>query len=272
MGFQRQEHWSGLTFPSPGDLPDPGIKPVSPALAADFFTSEPSAKPSSEVFAVIHLLSCVQIFATPMNCSTPGIPVPHYLPEYPQVHIYWISVAIQPSHPLPPSSPIAFNLSQHQGLFQSVGCSHKVTKVFSFSVNTSNDCLGLISFRIDRFDLLAVQETLKSLFQHSLKASVLQCSAFFISQLSYPYLITGKTIVWIICTFATLSLFFNMLPRFVIAFLPTNKCLLISWLQSPSAVILEPPKICHCFLFFPVYLPWSDGTGCTGLCFLNVEF
>ena len=92
----------------------------------------------------------------------------------------------------------------------------KVTKVFSFSDSTSNDCLGLISFRIDRFDLLAVQETLKSLFQHSLKASVLQFSAFFISQLSYPYLITGKTIVWTICTFATLSLFFNMLPRFVI--------------------------------------------------------
>ena len=101
----------------------------------------------------------------------------------------------------------------------------------------------MISFRIDRFDLLAVQETLKSLLQHH--SSVLQRSAFFIVQLSHPYMTTGKTIVLTICTFVgkIMSLLFNILPRLVIVFLPRSKCLLISWLQPPSAVILEPKKI-----------------------------
>jgi len=103
-----------------------------------------------------------------------------------------------------------------------------------------------ISFRIDWFDLLAVQGTLKSLIQyHSLKASILQQSAFFRVQISHPYMTTGKTIVLTRWTFVSkvMSLLFNMLSRLVIAFLPRSKCLLISWLQSPSAVILEPPKI-----------------------------
>ena len=101
----------------------------------------------------------------------------------------------------------------------------------------------MIFFRIDRFDLLAVQETLKSLLQHH--SSILQCSAFFIVQLSHPYMTTGKTIVLTICTFVgkIMSLLFNILPRLVIVFLPRSKCLLISWLQPPSAVILEPKKI-----------------------------
>ena len=117
---------------------------------------------------------------------------------------------------------------------------------FSFSIGPSNEHPGLISFKIDWLDLLAVQGTLKSLLQHhSSKASILQWSAFFILQLSHPYMTTGKTIVLTRWTFVgkVMSLLFNMLPSLVIAFLPRSKCLLISWLQSPSAVILEPPKI-----------------------------
>ena len=116
---------------------------------------------------------------------------------------------------------------------------------FSFSISPSIDYSGLISFRMDWLDLLAVQGTLKSLLQHhSSKASILWCSAFFIVQLSHPYMTTGKTIVLTQWTFVgkVMSLLFNMLSRLVIAFLPRSKCLLISWLQSPSSVILEPKK------------------------------
>ena len=118
-------------------------------------------------------------------------------------------------------------------------------KYCGFSISPSNDYSGLISFRIEWFDLLAVQGTLKSLLQHhSSKASILWCSAFFIVQLSHPYMTTGKTIALSRWTFVgkVMSLLLNMLSRLVIAFLPRNKHLLISWLQSPSAVILEPPK------------------------------
>ena len=115
---------------------------------------------------------------------------------------------------------------------------------FSFSISPSNEYLGLISFRMDWMDLLAVQGTLKSLQHHSSKASILWCSAFFIVQLSHPYTTTGKTIALTRQTFVgkITSLLFNMLSKLVIAFLPRSKCLLISWLQSPSTVILEPPK------------------------------
>ena len=116
----------------------------------------------------------------------------------------------------------------------------------SFSISPSNEYSGLISFRIDWLNLLAVQETLKSLLQHhSSKASVLQCSAFFTVQLSHPYMTAGKTIALVRWTFVgkVMSLHFNMLSRLVIAFLARSKCLLISWLQSPSAVILEPQNI-----------------------------
>ena len=146
---------------------------------------------------------------------------------------------------------------------------------FSFNISPSNDHSRLISFRMDWLDLLAVQGALKSLLQHhSSKASILQCSAFFIVQLSHPYMTTGKTIVLTRQMFVgkLMSLLFNMLFRLVITFLPRSKRLLISWLQSPSAVILEPPKIksltFHCF---PIYFPWSDGTRCHDLSFLNVE-
>ena len=146
---------------------------------------------------------------------------------------------------------------------------------FCFSTSPSKKHSGLISFRIDLLDLLAVQGTLKSLLQHhSSKASILQHSAFFTVQLSHPYMTTGKTIALTRWTFVgkVMSLLFNMLSRLVITFLPRSKHLLISWLQSPSAVILEPPKlVCHYFQCFCLYLPWSDGTGCDDLCFLDVE-
>ena len=122
---------------------------------------------------------------------------------------------------------------------------HQVAKYWSFSISPSNEYSGLISFKMDWFDLLAVQGTLKSFLQHhSSKASVLQCSAFFTVHLSHPYMTTGKTIALTRWTFVgkVMSMLFNMLSRLVIAFLPRSKRLLTSWLQSPSAVILEPRK------------------------------
>ena len=147
---------------------------------------------------------------------------------------------------------------------------------FSFSISPTKEHPWLISFRMDWLDLLAVQGTLKSLLQNrSSKALILQRSAFFTVQLSHPYMTTGKTIAltrWIFVG-KVMSLLLNMLSRLVITFLPRSKHLLISWLQSPSAVILEPPKnkVWHCFHCFPIYFPWSDGTRCHDLHFLNVE-
>ena len=131
---------------------------------------------------------------------------------------------------------------------------------FSFNISPFNEYSGLISLRIDWLDLVAVQGTLKSLLQHhSSKASILRHSASFIVQLSHTYMTTGKTIALPRRTFVgkVMSLFFNMLSRLVITFLARSKHLLISWLQSPSVVILEPPKIkvCHCFHCFSIYLP-----------------
>ena len=146
---------------------------------------------------------------------------------------------------------------------------------FSFSISPSNEHPGLISLRMDWLDLLAVQGTLKSLLQHhNSKALIFQCSAFLTVQLSHPYMTTGKTIALTRWTFVgkVMPLLFNMLSRLVIAFLPSCKRLLISWLQSPSTVILEPRKlVSNCYHCFPIYLPWSDGTRCPDLSFLNVE-
>ena len=148
-----------------------------------------------------------------------------------------------------------------------------MAKVWSFSFSISleglNEYSGLISFRMNWLDLVAVQGTLKSLLQHhSSKASILQQSAFCIVQLSHLYMTTGKTIALTRWTFVgkVMSLFFNMLSRLVIAFLPGSKRLLISWLQSPSAAIFgaQENKVCYYFHCFPIYLPWSDGTRCHG--------
>ena len=147
---------------------------------------------------------------------------------------------------------------------------------FRLNISLSNEHSGLISPRMDCLDLLAVQGTLKSLLQHhTSKASILWHSAFFIVQFSHPYMTTGKSIALTRWTYVdkVMSLLFNMLSRLVITFLPRSKHLLILWLQSPSAVILEPPKnkVWHCFHCFPIYFLWSDGTGCHDLRFLNVE-
>ena len=191
--------------------------------------------------------SCLTL-CDPMNHSTPGLPVRHQLPEYTQIHVHWVGDAIQPSHPLLSPSPPALNPSQHQGLFQWVNSSHEMAKVLEFQpqISPSNEHPGLISFRMDWLDLLAVHGTLKSLLpHHSSKVSILWCSAFFIVQISHPYMTTGTTIALTRRTFVgkVISLLFNMLSRVVITFLPRSKHLLIPWLQSPSTVILEPAKI-----------------------------
>ena len=132
-----------------------------------------------------------------MDCSTPGLPVHHQLLELAQTHVHRVSDAIQTSHPLSPPSPPTFNLSEHQ-VFSNKSVLHiRWPKYwnFSFSISPSNEHPGLISFRMDWLDLLVVQGTLKSLLQHhSSKASILQCSGFFIVQLSHPYMTTGKTV------------------------------------------------------------------------------
>ena len=162
----------------------------------------------------------------PMNCSMPGPPVHHQLPEFTQTLVHWVSDDIQPSHPLSSPSP-ALNLSQHQGPFKWVNSPHQVANYwsFSFNISASNEHPGLISFRMDWLDLLAVQGTVKSLLQHhSSKASILPCSAFFIVQLSHPYMTTGKTIALTRRNFVgkVMSLLLNMLSRLVITFFPRS--------------------------------------------------
>ena len=170
-------------------------------------------------------------------------------------------------HPTISSSVIPFFIHLQffpaSGLFKWVSSSHQVAKVLEFQHQSFQRI-----FRTDFLSdwLVAVQENLKSLLQlHSLKASILQHSAFFRVQISHPYMTTGKTIAvltrWSFVG-KVMSLLFIMLSRLVITFHPRNKSLLISWLQSTTAVILEPPKIkvCHYFHYFPIYLPWSDGT------------
>ena len=216
----------------------------------------------------LHSLSSAQF-----SCSVMSDSLPPHGPQHartpcpspvPQVH--WVCDAIQPSHPVLSPSPPTFNLSQHQGLYQWVSSSHQVAKVwsFSFSISPSNAYSGLISFRMDWLDLLAVQGTLKSLLQHhTSKASIFLRSAFFIVQLSHPYMTTGKTIALTRQTFVgkVMSLLFNMLCRLVITILPRSKRLLMSWLQSQSTVTLEPPKIIHPpFPLFPYIfaMKWWD--------------
>ena len=182
-----------------------------------------------------------------MYRSTPGLPVHHQLPEFTQTHVHRVSDAIQPSHPLSSPSPPA-PIPPRIRVFSIESTLHmRWPKYwsFSFSISPSNEHPGLISFRMDWLDLLAVQRTLKSLLQHhSSKASIPWRSAFFTVQLSHPYMTTGKTIALTRRTLVgkVMSLLLNMLSRLVITFLPRSKRLLLSWLQSPSAVILEPPK------------------------------
>ena len=195
-----------------------------------------------------------------MDCSKPGLPVitnSQSLPKLMSIELVMPSSHLNLCHPLllPPSIfPSSRVFSNESAL-----CT-RWPEYWSFSFNTSpsNEHPGLISFKMDWFDLLAVQGTLKSLLQyHSSKNS--SALTFLYSQLSHPYMTTGKTIALTRQTFVykVMSLLFNMLSRLVIAFLPRSKHLLISWLQSPSAVILETKKIkvFHCFHCFPIYFP-----------------
>ena len=183
-----------------------------------------------------------------MNCSMPGFPVHHHLPELAQTHFHQLGNAIQSSHPLSsPSSPAS--------IFPSIRVFSNESILyiwwpeywsFSFSISLFTEYSGLICFRNDWLDCLAVQGTLKSLFQnHNSKASIPWSSALFMVQFSHPYMTIGKIIAltrWIFVG-KVISLLFNTLSSLIIAFLPRSKCLLISWLWSPYAVILEPMKI-----------------------------
>ena len=212
-----------------------------------------------------------------MSCSTPGLPVQHQLLEPTQTHVHWVGDAIQPSHPLSSPSPPAW-------IFLSIRVFSNEPTLrmrwpnywsFSFNIRPFNEHPGLISFMIDWLDLLAIQRTLKSLLQHhSSKASVLRHSAFFIVQLSHLYMTTGKTIALTRQTFVgkVMSLLLNMLSRLVISFVPRSKCLLISWLQSPPAVILEPRKIKSAlFPLFSHLYPMKWWARCHDLSFLHVD-
>ena len=207
-----------------------------------------------------------------MDCSTPGFPVLQPLLELAQTHVHWIRDAIQQSYTLSSPSPPALSCLKS---FPASG-SFLMTRLFapgdqkywsfSFSISPSNEYSGLISFRIDWFDPFAIRGIPKSLLKHhNSKASVLRCSAVFMVQLSHPYMTTGKTIALTTWTFfgKVMSLFFNILSRMVIAFLPRSKHLLMSCLQPPSAVILEPKKINYISVsLFPhlFAMKWWDQT------------
>src|SRR5574337_403952 len=220
--------------------------------------------------------SCLTL-CDPMNRSTPGLPVHHQLLEFTQIHVHRVGDAIQPSHPLsspfllppiPPSIRVFSNESTLRMRWPKYWS-------FSFSIIPSKEHPGLISFRMDWLDLLAVQGTLKSLLQHhSSKASILRGSAFFTVQLSHPYMTTGKTIALIRLTFVgkVMSLLLNMLSRLVITFLPRSKRLnFMAAITICSDFGAPKRKVSHCFHCFPIYLPLSDRTGCHDLSFLNVE-
>ena len=230
-GFSRPRDWT--------------VSPVFPALTGRFFTcwAIGEGKPLLECISVQFSHSVVSDSLQPHGLQHTRPLCPSPIPRVSQTHVHWVGDAIQPSLPL--SSTPAFNLSQHQGLFQLVRSWHQVAKVWEFQ-------LWHQSFQwIFRTDLLwdglvvspCCPRTLKSLLQHhSTKASILRCSAFYIVQISHPYITTAKTIALTKATFVgkVMSLLFNMLSRLIIVFLPRSKCLLISWLQSLSAVILSP--------------------------------
>ena len=191
---------------------------------------------------------CVTL-CDPKDCSTPGLPVHHQLLEFTQTHVHWVCDAIQPSHPLSSPSPPP-SIFPSIRVFSSESVLHiRWPKYWSFrfSIRPSNEYSGLISFRMDSLDLLQSKGLSRVILLHS---------PFFIVQLTHPYMITWKTIALTRWTFVgkVMSLLFNMLSRLVITFLPRSKRLLISWRQSPPAVILEPPpkKSLPLFPLFPI--------------------
>ena len=183
----------------------------------------------------------------PHELQHASLPVHHHLLEFTHTHVHLVHDAIKQSHPQSSPSPPAPNPPQHQSLFKESTLRMRCPKYwsFSFSIIPSKEIPGLISFRMDWLDLLAVQGTLKSLLQHhTSNASILRHSPFFTVQLSHPYMTSGKTIAFTRRTLVSkvMSLLLNIRSRLVITFLPRSKRLLISWLQSPSTVILEPKK------------------------------
>ena len=182
-----------------------------------------------------------------MDCSTPGFPVLHHLLEFAQTHVHWVGDAIQPSHHLLSPSPPALNLSKHQGLFEWVGSLHQVGKVLELQLQHQFfQWIFRTDFLYDRLVWFSCcpRDSQDLLQHHNLKASLLRCSAFFIVQLSHPYMTTGKAIALTRWTFVgkVMSLLFNMMSRLVIAFLPRSKCLLkfhgcshhLQWFGSPK--------------------------------------
>ena len=205
-----------------------------------------------------------------MDYSMSGFPVLDCLLDFAQTRVHWIGDVIQPPHPLL-SSPAFPSIRVFSN--ESAALHIRWPKFWSFSIISFNEYSGLISFRINWFDLLAVQGPLRSLLQS--KALILLYSAFFMVQLSHPYMITGKTIALMIWTFfgKVMSLLFNTLSRFVIAFLPRSKSFnFVIAVTICSDFGAQENKVCHYFHFFPIYLQWSDGTECHDLSFLNVEF
>ena len=262
MEFSKQQNWTGLAFPTSGDLPDSGIEHTSPALAGRFFTTKKNQE--GPQFSSVQSLSRVLLFVISVSQFSHSVVSDSLWPHKPQharppcpsptprVHpnpcplCRWchptISSSIIPFSSCPQSFPASrsFQMSQLSASGgQCIGVSAQ-HQLLQWTSRTDVLYSGLVG------SLCSPRDTLKSLLQHhSSKASILQCSAFFIVQLSYPYMTTGKTIALTRQIFVgkVMSLLFNMLSWLVITFLPRSKCLLISWLQSPSAVILEPSKI-----------------------------
>ena len=220
----------------------------TPVIYPSFHLSKSYPLVSSDQFSSVQSLSHIQIFVTPW---TAALQAPLSITNSQSLLKLMSIESVMPSNHLILCRPLLLlpSVSPSIRVFSNESVAHiRWPKYwsFSFSISPSNKYPRLISFRINWFDLLAVQKILKSLLQHhSSKASILWCSVFFIGQLSHPYMMTGKTIVFTIKTFVgkVTSLLFNKVPRLVLAFLPRSKCLLISWLQSPSAVILTPKKI-----------------------------
>ena len=253
MGFSRPEYWSRLPFLSVDNLSDPGIKPVSPAWQANSLVFSQLGSLSTHTdththqFSSVQSLSCVRLIVTPWTVACEASL---------SITNSWSLLKLMSTESVMPSNHLIFcrPLLLLPSIFPSIRVFSNESVLcirwpedwsFSFNINPSNEHPGLMSFRMDWLDLLAVQGTLKGLLQHhSSKASILRCSAFFIVQLSHPYMTTGKTIALTKQNFVgeVMSLVFNILSRLVVTFLPRSKRPLISWLQSPSAVILEPQK------------------------------
>ena len=211
-----------------------------------------------------------------MDCSTPGFPVLHHLPEFAQTHVHWIGDAIQPSHSLSSASPPALNPSQNQGLFHQLftSSSQNIGASASASVLPKN-IHGWFPLRLNGLIIL-LSKGLSRVFSSTIiqKHQFFQCWAFFMVQ--HPYMTTGKTVSLTIWTFIgkVMSFLFNMLSRFVIFFLSKMQASsnFVAAVTICSDFRAQEEEICHCFHLFPFYLPWSDRTKCHDLTFLNAKF